>query len=93
MAQHNLSWVYEADETVKTIEVQNSKDGTRFETLAQLSPGTKTFSWKPLTDNTPFYRMRIITTADEKSYYSNVITIRDKDDNKASVRVMSTIGN
>jgi hypothetical protein len=87
---HNLNWVYETDEPVKTIEVQNSKDGIHFEALAQVSTGTKTFSWKPLTE-APFYRIRIITTADEKSYYSNTITIREKDDNKAMVKVMSTV--
>lgn len=88
---HNLNWVYETDEAIKTIEIQNSKDGVHFDALAQVGPGTKTFSWKPLTDNAPFYRIRIITTADEKSYYSNTITISDKGDNKASVKVMSTM--
>ena len=88
---HSLNWIYETDEEVKTIEIQNSKDGVHFETLAQVSPATKTFSWKPLTDNAPFYRIRIITTADEKSYYSNTITIRDKGDTKAAVRIMNTM--
>jgi hypothetical protein len=88
---HSLNWIYETDEEVKTIEIQNSKDGVHFETLAQVSPATKTFSWKPLTDNAPFYRIRIITTADEKSYYSNTITIRDKGDTKAAVRIMNTV--
>ncbi|HEX6428262.1 MAG TPA: zinc-dependent metalloprotease [Niastella sp.] len=88
---HNLNWVYEADEDVKHIEIQNSKDGVHFETLAQVSEGTKTFSWKPLTDNAPFYRIRVITTADEKSYYSNIITLRDRGDDNATVRVMNTM--
>ncbi|MBO9198995.1 MULTISPECIES: zinc metalloprotease [Niastella] len=88
---HNLNWVYETDEAIKTIEVQNSRDGIHFEALAQVSPGTKTFSWKPLTDNAPFYRIRVITKGDDRSYYSNTITIRDKDNNKASVRVMNTM--
>ncbi|WP_207512329.1 T9SS type A sorting domain-containing protein [Longitalea luteola] len=88
---HNLSWTYEADEAVKHIEIQNSKDGVRYEALAQLSAGTKTFSWKPLTDNAPFYRIRVITAADERSYYSNVITLRDKNDDKAIARIMNTM--
>jgi hypothetical protein len=83
--------MYEADEDVKNIEIQNSKDGVHFEALAQVSEGTKTFSWKPLTDNAPFYRIRVITTADEKSYYSNIITLRDRGDENATVRVMNTV--
>jgi hypothetical protein len=88
---HTLNWMYEADEDVKTIEIQNSKDGVHFDALAQVSEGTKTFSWKPLTDNAPFYRIRVITTADEKSYYSNILTLRDRGDENATVRVMNTM--
>lgn len=88
---HNLSWTFEADETIKQIEIQNSKDGVHFDALSQVSASTRTFSWKPLTDNAPFYRIRVITAADEKSYYSNIITLRDHSDDKAAVRVMSTM--
>jgi hypothetical protein len=88
---HNLSWIYEADEDVKTIEIQHSKDGVHFEALAQVSPGTKTFSWKPLTNDAPFYRVRVITTADNKSYYSNILTLREQNDNNATVRIMNTL--
>ncbi|MCS3799974.1 T9SS type A sorting domain-containing protein [Niastella sp. OAS944] len=88
---HELSWTYEADEAVQHIEIQNSKDGVQFETLAQVSAGTKTFTWKPLADNTPFYRVRVITSADEKSFYSNIINLREKAANNASVRIMSTV--
>lgn len=88
---HNLNWVYEADEDVKHVEIQNSKDGVHFESLAEVSEGTKTFSWKPLTDNAPFYRIRVITSADERSYYSNIITLRDRDEDNAAVRIMNTM--
>lgn len=88
---HDLNWTYEADEAVQRIEIQHSKDGVRYETLAQVSPGTNTFSWKPLVDNTPFYRVRVVTAANEKSFYSNIISIRDKADNNATVRIMNTM--
>ncbi len=87
---HNLNWSYEADETVKHIEIQNSKDGERFETLAQVSAGTRSFTWKPLS-NAPFYRVRVVTANDDRSYYSNIITIRDQYDDKAAVRIMNTM--
>ena len=88
---HSLNWSYESDEAVKQIEIQNSKDGVHFDALTQVSAGTKTFSWKPLSDNTPYYRIRVITSADERSYYSNIINLRDRGDEKATVRIMNTI--
>ncbi|THU33507.1 T9SS type A sorting domain-containing protein [Niastella caeni] len=88
---HNLNWVFEADEDVKHIIIESSNDGVHFETLAQVSEATKTFSWKPLTDNAPFYRIRVVTTADDRSYYSNIITLRERGDANATVRVMNTI--
>jgi hypothetical protein len=33
----------------------------------------------------------VITTAEEKSYYSNIITLRDRGDEKATVRIMNTM--
>jgi hypothetical protein len=88
---HNLTWSYETDETVQEIVIENSKDGIHFDALSTLSPGTKTFSWKPLTDNAPYYRVRVITAAEERSYYSNIITLRDRGDDKAAVRIMNTM--
>ncbi|HUP11121.1 MAG TPA: zinc-dependent metalloprotease [Niastella sp.] len=88
---HELNWTYEADEAVQHVQIQNSKDGVTYETIAQVSAGTKTFSWKPLANNAPFYRVRIITSADEKSFYSNILTLREKTDNNASIKIMSTI--
>jgi len=87
---HNLSWIFEADEDVQQIEIQNSKDGVHFEALAVVSKSTTSFSWKPLTD-APFYRIRVITSADERSYYSNIITLRDRGDENATVRIMNTM--
>jgi hypothetical protein len=88
---HDLSWTFEADEAVQNIEIQNSKDGVQFETLAQVSAGTRTFSWKPLADNAPFYRVRVITAADDRSFYSNIISIRETTGNNAAVRIMNTV--
>lgn len=87
---HNLSWTYEADEPVQHIEIQNSKDGVHFETLTQVSSGTKTFSWKPLSD-AAYYRVRVITAADDRSWYSNIVTIREQADGNAGIRIMHTM--
>jgi hypothetical protein len=73
---HALSWNYKADEPVKKIYVEISKDGRRFSTLADLSPDTRTFAWKPLDNASTYYRLKVVTVADERSYYSNVEVLK-----------------
>lgn len=88
---HTLNWIYQADEAIKQIEVQDSKDGVHFETLAQVSTDSKTFSWKPLNGNIIYYRIRVITAANETSFYSNILTLRERINDNAAIRVMNNI--
>lgn len=88
---HALNWFFTADEAVKTVEVQHSKDGLHFETLLQLGADAKTFSWKPFVSSNAFYRIRVITVADERSYYSNIVSLRDRGDTRNAVQVMNNI--
>jgi len=88
---HALNWIYQADEAVKAIEVQYSKDGVHYDALTQLDPGTKTFSWKPFSNSKGWYRVRVITVADERSYYSNIIALQDEDTNNGPVQIMNNI--
>jgi len=87
---HSLNWVYQSDEAVKEIEVQDSKDGIHFESLAPVSTDSKSFSYKPLTSGTMYYRVRV-TTPDDKSFYSNILILRENNDDNAAVRIMNTI--
>jgi hypothetical protein len=73
---HELNWSYKADEPIKKIQIEISKDGRRFSTLAELPAEATHFSWKPLDNNAGYYRVKAITVADERSYYSNIETIR-----------------
>ncbi|HMF70856.1 MAG TPA: hypothetical protein VK616_05255, partial [Flavitalea sp.] len=73
---HSLAWNYTTDEPVKKINVEISKDGLHFSTLAELSSGARNFSWKPLDNGAAYYRIKIITVADERSYYSNIETLK-----------------
>jgi hypothetical protein len=87
---HSLNWVYQSDEASKEIDVQDSKDGIHFESLAQLNADNKSFSYKPLTSGTMYYRVRVVTT-DDKSFYSNILILRENNDDNAAVRIMNTI--
>lgn len=75
-SQHTFNWVYDADEPIKTINIQYSVDGIHFSNLVELGNTTKTFSWKPNTQARLYYRAQAITVADERAYYSNMVTLQ-----------------
>jgi hypothetical protein len=75
--QHSLNWTYTADEPVDRVEIEYSKDGKRFITISQLASDAAAFSWKPLDYGTVYYRVRVVTVADERAYYSKTLVIND----------------
>jgi hypothetical protein len=88
---HSLNWTFTADEPIKAIEVQYSRDGVHYEAAARVDAAAKTFSWKPFLSNHLFYRVRAITVADERSYYSNIITLKQPGNNNNRVQVMNNM--
>jgi hypothetical protein len=82
---HELNWSYRADEAVKKINVEVSKDGKHFSTLAELSAEARSFSWKPLDNSAAFYRIKVITVADERAYYSNSQTLKANQGKKIDI--------
>lgn len=86
---HDLSWTYSADEAVQRIEIEYSKDGKQFNTISQLPADANEFSWKPLDYGTVYYRVRVVTVADERAYYSKTISIQDT--KNRPVKVLSNI--
>ena len=74
--EHELHWNYFADEAVKEIHIESSKDGRHFSYLAKATADSRTFAWKPLNDEGVHYRVKVVVAADERAYYSNVITLR-----------------
>lgn len=88
---HMLNWIYEADEAIEQNDIQYSKDGTHWETLTTLPADSRTFSYKPLDNSQLYYRIRVVTAAEETSYYSNIITMREQSGNQSAVRVMNNM--
>ena len=74
--KHELHWNYFADEAIKEIHIESSSDGIHFNFLADLTNDARSFSWEPLDNNTMHYRVKVITVADERAYYSNIIVLR-----------------
>lgn len=88
---HQLRWSFRADEPIKRVHVEISKDGRRFSTLAELSADAGQYQWQPLDNSVNFYRVRAITVADERSYYSNVESLKTIKGN--AIDLASTIVN
>lgn len=74
--EHKLSWNYYADEPIKEIYIESSKDGIHFNFLAKLAADARAFSWTPQDINATHYRVRLIIASDERAYYSNIIVLR-----------------
>lgn len=73
--KHDLYWSYGSDENIKETHVEYSTDGIHFGYLANLVSDARTFSWSPLGTNPVYYRVKLIMSADERSYYSNIIKV------------------
>lgn len=74
---HSLKWNFTADEKIKKLNVEVSRDGLKFSTLAELGADARNYSWKPAETNGVYhYRIKAITLADERGYYSNITVLR-----------------
>ncbi|MDI3318941.1 T9SS type A sorting domain-containing protein [Pinibacter soli] len=78
---HQFTWAYEADERVSFLAMESSADGAIFTELTALATSARSFSYKPLTDGTLMYRIKAITANEQKTYYSNVVSIKQAGNN------------
>ena len=86
---HQLNWTYVADEPIKRIEIEYSRDGKKFSTVSELESNATEFSWKPVDKSFAFYRVRLVTVADERAYYSKIIVLQDS--RNKPVRLLTNI--
>lgn len=73
--QHTLNWNIEADEPLRTIELQYSADGIRFSRLTNPATKTGSFTFNPFISGTVYYRIAA-WLRDGSSKMSPVITLR-----------------
>lgn len=73
--KHDLNWNFQADETVREIHIESSKNGTYFTYLASLPADSRSFSWQPIDNGVIYYRIKIIMAADQRAYYSNTLQL------------------
>ncbi|MGZ5134838.1 MAG: zinc-dependent metalloprotease, partial [Flavitalea sp.] len=81
--EHALRWNYFADEKVKEIYIESSRDGIHFNFLSKLNADARNFNWKPLDSDATHYRVKVVIAADERAYYSNIILLRKSPSGKS----------
>jgi len=84
---HELNWNIVADEALENIVIETSEDGTHFTKLQDVDGSSRSFSYKPLTSGSRFYRLHV-TTASQLEYYSNVINIKDVE-HSAKIKILN----
>jgi len=73
--KHILSWNIITEESIKSLSLESSSNGTIFTTLSTFSPGTNAFNYVPLIKDNIFYRLKVISQKDQIAY-SNVISLK-----------------
>lgn len=73
--EHQLSWKAVADEPIKNITVEQSKDGQNFSTLYVLDGNARQFANRPFDNSNTYYRLKAVTEADV-AYYSNIVSLK-----------------
>ncbi len=73
--QHKLSWKIIADESVKTIVIEASEDGNRFNTLTTASGTATNFSYHSYKPGPIYYRLKVTSVLDQ-TVYSNTIVLK-----------------
>lgn len=85
---HSLNWNYSSTEEIKGFEVQVSQNGQDFEKLVSLNSAERSMSYDVISYKKLFYRVRAIAP-DERSFYSNVITLQSG--KQGNVQVINTL--
>ena len=76
--KHELNWNIISDDPIKSVEVEYSTDGTRFNSLNATLLTSRNLSYLPNDNNTRYYRMKVTSILDQ-TVYSNIIALRGTD--------------
>ncbi len=74
-SKHLLNWDIIADEPLKSVTLEVSKDGAVFNTLTVVNEGTLRFAYQPFTNSDLYYRLYVTSVIGEKAY-SNIVKVR-----------------
>ncbi len=73
--KHHLGWSIIADEAIRNIYVETSKDGISFNTLTSVVPTAAAFTYAPTQNGIIYYRLKVTSVLDQ-TMYSNTISLK-----------------
>ena len=76
---HILNWIIEADEAITEQTLETSTDGNNFSPLVQPSNNDRSYTYKPGKSSSILYRLHV--KLDNNNHYSNIIVIKQPDEN------------
>jgi hypothetical protein len=88
---HQFNWLIDADEKVEQQILEVSTDGRSFSVLTEIEKGKHSYLYRPSVINTVHYRLQVVFN-DGRRYYSNVVTIRENDQ-QLRPKLMATVIN
>ena len=74
--RHKLNWVIDADEQVIEQVLEYSTDGRNFQPVVSANTTDRSYTYSPNTNGAVQYRLKV-TFDNDKTYYSNTITLRN----------------
>jgi hypothetical protein len=89
--KHLLNWTYQSDETISNIAIESSVDGQNFSDLTTLNGSANSFSWQPLSNAPAYYRIRVISSKNQRGYLSNIVHLQNKNSGK-KIQIISRQG-
>lgn len=77
-----LQWILETGQNISMVSVEGSSDGVSFNHLANVPvpAGGGRLTYKPAGGNTMYYRVKAISRENNKTYYSNTVTLQNTGD-------------
>ena len=88
--KHNLSWSVISVDPIKSLHLESSTDGTHFESLTNITPGAKGFTYDPFIKSSVYYRLKVTSVPDE-SEYSNVVVLKSNDQSQKLITVSTLV--
>lgn len=87
---HKLNWEIVADEQITNLTIEIATDGRNFNSLTQTANDTRSYQYRPHANITAQYRLNV-TFDDGRQYYSNVVTIKQTNNDVRPLLVSNLI--
>lgn len=90
--KHDLNWSITSSESIKSIIVEYSTDGKKFNSLNSVAPAETNYAYTPFEQSDIFYRLKV-TSPENQTLYSNVVTLKPVTESSKAYTVQTLVHN